>query len=72
MHSVYKNFLQLIDSDDEDSINIAIDEMVDYHLCNVERILSNVSSTVELGVLSPLRYGLSCGYELLEEKISAS
>ena len=41
-------------------------------LCNVERILSNVSSTVELGVLSPLRYGLSCGYELLEEKISAS
>lgn len=32
MHSVYKNFLQLIDSDDEDSINLAIDEMVDYHL----------------------------------------
>ena len=32
MHSVYKNFLQLIDSDDENSINLAIDEMVDYHL----------------------------------------
>ncbi|EKU91462.1 hypothetical protein [Bacteroides oleiciplenus] len=32
MHSVYKNFLQLIDSDDEDSIDLAIDEMVDYHL----------------------------------------
>lgn len=32
MHSVYKNFLQLIDSDNEDSINLAIDEMVDYHL----------------------------------------
>lgn len=32
MHSVYKNFLQLIDSDDEDFINCAIDEMVDYHL----------------------------------------
>lgn len=32
MPSVYKNFLQLIDSDDEDSINLAVDEMVDYHL----------------------------------------